>query len=543
MYQAAFMLGLATVASALLGLFRDRFLAARFAAADLDIYFAAFRVPDFLYAVSLFLVASTAIIPIFLEKLDKEGPEGARRLMSSLLSLFLVVMTVILGVAYMAMPALAPYLLPGFDTVSLQRVVDLARILLLSPLLLGLSNLTSGSIQAFRRFYIYALSPLFYNAGIIIGIFYFAPRYGLAGVGWGVVLGAFMHFAIQVPSLVRLHSLPLPTLRIAPEVQRVFMLSFPRTLGLAAGQLVSIAITAIASTVGIGAIAVYSLAYNLQSIPLSVIGLSYSVAAFPTMAQMILNKERKVFFEHLASGARHIMFWTLPLAVLFIVLRAQIVRSILGAGVFGWVDTRLTAASLALFALSIVAQSLVALFVRAFHAMGRSFMPLAINCICMAITVGLAVLFMQLLQSSAETAHIFERWLRVEGVPNIPVLGLPLAFSVGSLLNALILGFGLGMIDGEFRKHKIMRSFWEVLFASLLLGVVAYSSLNVLALVLDLKTFWGIFLQGAGAAILGLAAATLFLKLRGNQEFLEVYEAARKRFWKEEVIAPEPERL
>lgn len=537
------MLGLATVASAFLGLFRDRFLAARFAAADLDIYFAAFRVPDFLYAVSLFLVASTAIIPIFLEKLDKEGPEGSRRLMSSLLSLFLIIMIAILGAAYMIMPVLAPYLLPGFGSESIQQVVDLARILLLSPLLLGLSNLTSGSIQAFRRFYIYALSPLFYNLGIIIGIFYFAPRFGLMGIGWGVVLGAFLHFAIQVPSLIKLHSLPLPTLRIAPEVQRVFMLSFPRTLGLAAGQLVSIAMTAIASTVGVGAIAVYSLAYNLQSIPLSVIGLSYSVAAFPTMAQMILNKERKVFFEHLASGARHIIFWTLPLAVLFIVLRAQIVRSILGAGVFGWVDTRLTAASLGLFALSIVAQSLVALFVRAFHAMGRSYMPLAINAVCMAITVGLAVLFMQLLESSAETARIFERWLRVEGVPNISVLGLPLAFSVGSLLNALILGFGLGMVDGEFRKQKIMQSFWEVLSASLLLGVVAYSSLNLLARVLDLKTFWGIFLQGAGAAILGLAAAILLLKLRRNQEFVEVYEAARKRFWKEEVIAPEPERL
>lgn len=542
-HQAAFLLGLATIASALLGLLRNRFLTSRFVAADLDIYLAAFRVPDFLYALSLFLVASTAIIPIFLEKLDKEGSDEGTYLMSSLFTLLLFILIPVLGVAYMIMPFLARNLLPGFGAEPVQRVVDLSRILLLSPLLLGLSNLTSSTIQAYRRFYIYALSPLFYNLGIIMGIFYLAPRFGLAGVGWGVVLGALMHFLIQVPSLVRLGSLPSLTMRISPDVRRVLLLSFPRAFGLAAGQLTYIAITAIASTIGVGAITVYSLSHDMQSIPLSVIGLSYSIAAFPMMAQMMLNKERKIFFEHLASGIRHIIFWTLPVAILFIVLRAQIIRSIYGAGVFGWVDTRLTAASLALFALSIVAQSLVALFVRAFHAMGKTKMPLIINIICMLATIGLAFLFVQLLKSSPETALVFGRILRVEDVPNMAVLGLPLAFSVGSLLNALVLGVGLGMVDGEFRKQNIMRSFWEVLTASVSMGVVTYASLNLFARFFDLERFWGIFLQGFCAGIVGIIVAFLFLKFRRNQEFLEVYEAARRRFWKEEVVAPEPERL
>lgn len=543
-HQAAFLLASATIASSVLALVRDRLLAARFGAGEaLDIYYSAFRIPDILYAMSLFFVASTAVIPLFLEKASREDEAGARRLMSSLFTVFIVLMGIIVLAAYILLPVFVPLLVPGFDASATEQSMALSRVLLLSPLLLGISNLFASVLQTFRRFFFYAMSPLFYNLGIIIGILFFLPRFGLVGLAWGVVLGALLHMAVQIPSLVALEYLPHISFSTPRDVVRVFRQSFPRTLGLTATQLTFAAVTAIASTLGAGSIAVFNLSYNLQSIPLSVIGLSYSVAAFPAMADLVVRKERKVFYEHLASAARHILFWTIPFSVLFVVLRAQIVRTVLGAGAFGWVDTRLTAASLALFAVSIAAQSLAALFVRALYAVGRTGLPVVMNMCSAGVTIVLASLFVYALTVSSESARMMAVLLRVEDVPHVALLGLPLAFALGSILNAILLGFGFHWVEGEFREQKLFVSLGEILVSSTLVGVVSYGALHVLARMFDLNTFAGIFLQGAIAGVAGIAAGAAVLAYRRNAEFVQVWQAFHRRFWRRDVAAPEPERL
>lgn len=543
-HQAAFLLATATIASSLLGLVRDRLLAARFGAGEaLDVYYSAFRIPDILYAFSLFFVASTAVIPLFLEKADSENQRGGQRLLSSLVTVFLLLMGAIALGTYLLLPTVMPFLVPGFNESATQQSIQLARVLLLSPLLLGISNLFASVLQTFRRFFFYALSPLFYNAGIIVGILFFLPRFGFIGLAWGVVLGAVLHVLVQVPSLRALGYLPRISFNISSDVLRVFRMSFPRTLGLTATQFTFAAVTAIASTLGAGSIAVFNLSYNLQAIPLSVIGLSYSVAAFPAMADLIVRKERKVFFEHLASAARHILFWTIPFAVLFVVLRAQIVRTVLGAGAFGWVDTRLTAASLALFAMSIAAQSLSALFVRALYAVGRTRMPAVINVFSAAATIFLAVFAVRILTISPESARMLAVLLRVEDVPHSALLGLPLAFTLGSILNVILLGLGFHWVEGEFREQKLFVSLGEIIVSSALMGVVTYTTLNVLAPVLDLETFVGIFSQGAIAGVAGITVGAIVLAYRGNAEFVQVRQVFHRRFWKRDVAASEPERL
>lgn len=543
-HQAAFLLASTTIASSILALVRDRLLATRFGAGEaLDIYYSAFRIPDILYAISLFFVASTAVIPLFLEKVDKEDQDGVLRLMSSLFTIFVLLMGAIVLGTYLLLPVLMPLLVPGFETSASNQSIMLSRVLLLSPLLLGISNLFASVLQTFRRFFFYAMSPLFYNLGIIGGIIFFLPRFGLVGLAWGVVLGALLHMLVQVPSLMALGYLPRISFGLSRDVARVFRQSFPRTLGLTATQLAFAAVTAIASTLGAGSIAVFNLSYNLQSIPLSVIGLSYSVAAFPAMADLIVRKERKVFFKHLASAARHILFWTIPFSVLFVVLRAQIVRTVLGAGAFSWVDTRLTAASLALFAISISAQSLAALFTRALYAVGRTGMPVLVNMCSAGATIILASVLVHVLSVSSESARIIGILLRVEGVPHVALLGLPLAFALGSILNAVLLGLGFHRVEGEFREQRLFVSLGEILVSSALMGVVSYGILNILAHVFDIDTFIGIFLQGAVAGVAGIVAGAAVLAYRGNSEFVQVWQAFHRRFWKRDVMASEPEHL
>ena len=131
----------------------------------------------------------------------------------------------------------------------------------------------------------------------------------------------------------------------------------------------------------------------MQSVPLAIVGASYSLAAFPTLAGLWTKGDTRTFVSTLSTAMRHIFFWSVPALVLFVVLRAQIVRTVLGSGAFDWSDTRLTAASLALFAVSVVAQSAILLLTRAYYAAGKTRAPLFIAFGGALITVCSAFLF------------------------------------------------------------------------------------------------------------------------------------------------------
>jgi len=241
---------------------------------------------------------------------------------------------------------------------------------------------------------VYASAPVLYNVGIIAGIVFLMPRFGIEGVAYGVIIGALLHLLIQVPVVIKHGLFPRFLLKLDwMEIKDVVLLSLPRTITLSATHLTLIVLVAIASLMDEGSIAIFNFSFNLQSVPLAIIGVSYSVAAFPTLARFFSNGQREKFAEHIIAATRHIIFWSTPAIVLFIVLRAQIVRTILGSGEFDWSDTRLTAAALAVFVVSILAQALQLLFVRAYYAAGRTMVPLVVNIGSATIIIVLAFVF------------------------------------------------------------------------------------------------------------------------------------------------------
>src|SRR3989344_6912028 len=172
-HHAAFLLGFFGILADILGLFRDRLLAGAFGASrELDIYYAAFRVPDFLYTLLLLFTASTAIIPIFLKNFQ-ENKEKAAKLLGSIIIYFSLTLLVLSAAAFFFMPELVKFSLPGFSAEDVRRTALLSRILLLSPIFLGFSNIFSSVTQAFRSLFVYGLAPLFYTVGIILGCFVF----------------------------------------------------------------------------------------------------------------------------------------------------------------------------------------------------------------------------------------------------------------------------------------------------------------------------------------------------------------------------------
>jgi len=540
LHEAALLLGLSAFGSQILALLRDRLLAATFGSGTaLDVYYAAFKIPDFLFASIASFVSVTVLIPFIIERLGENRTSEARAFMNSIFTAFLAVMVVVCGITWWLIPALAPLVVPGFTPEAQADFIMLSRILLLSPLLLGLSNLLGSVTQAFRKFFVFALTPIVYNVGIIIGIVVLYPLYGLPGLVYGVVLGALLHVGIQLPILVRLGFFPRFTRNIDGEVlTRVVFTSLPRTLALATDKISLVVLGSLGSLMATGSITIFNLALNLQSVPLAVVGVSYSIAAFPALAQIFKKGDMIEFREKVETALRHIIFWSLPATVLFVVLRAQIIRVLYGAGRFTWDDTRLTAAALALFALSVVAQSLILLFVRAFYAAGRTMRPLVINVGTSILTIIMAFLLIEWFDGSLLFREFLGKTLRVSDVANTRVLTLPLAYSLGYIINAILLWYYFMKDFGTF-SSPVLRSFVEVLSASVVGGSATYLALNALQGFLTLQTTFGVFSQGLLSGIIGGLVIMGILHTFGNKELMAVTATLHQKFWKSKTVVSE----
>lgn len=573
-HQAAFLLGAFTLMSQLLALVRDRMLANFFGAGQtLDLYYTAFRIPDLLFASVASLVSISVLIPFFSGMFGNDAEnnkENTRKLLDSIFTGFIAIMVGASLITFFLMPYLVRFFFGNLGgEEAMVELTFLSRLLLLQPICLGISNVFGVVTQISKRFFLYALSPVLYNLSIIFGLVFLYPIYGIRGVVGGVVIGGVMHFAIQIPFVLKQGLLPRFTLRFnVKTIVDVIKISIPRTITLSGNMLELIVITSFASWLVAGSVSVLNLALNLQSVPFAIVGVSYALAAFPTLSACFAKGEREKFMQHIVTAVRHVIFWSIPIAALFIVLRAQIVRTILGSGSFNWDHTRLTAACLALFVVSLVAQGLELLFIRAYYAAGRTAKPLALNIISSVFTIGFPFLLLMAFNANSVFRFFIESLFKVEGIEGAAVLMLPLGYSIGTLLNALAFwimfeyDFGKawmkgttkdgveGGTEGAFAQSdrfaftpKVLPTLLVSIEAAVAGGFVAYIGLNIFDTVFDLSTLLGIFLQGFAAGIMGIAGSVVVFLLLGNKEIGEIYGALRQKVWKGKIIVSEPDKI
>jgi len=537
LHEAAYLLGSFALASQVLALIRDRLFASTFGASRvLDLYYASFRIPDLIFVSIASMVSVSVLVPFFIEKLKESESEG-KRFIDSSFSVFFAAIVAVSVATYFAIPFLVPYLFPGFGEGPMrEHLITLSRVMLLSPIFLGISNFLASITQIYNRFFIYALSPLLYNFGIIFGVVALYPAFGIAGLGWGVVLGAALHCLIQVPFIRQKQLFPVFRLPLQFKlVRNLVFTSFPRTLALSASQISTFFLVALASVMGAGSIAVFSFSWNLQSVPLSIVGASYASAVFPALSRFIAKGMRDKFLADMVMSVRHIIFWSLPIAALFVVLRAQIVRTVLGAGNFGWSETRLTAACLAIFILSVVPQSLILIFVRGYYAMGKTAKPLVINVVSSAVVVFLGYVFLRWFNEEAMFKAFLESLFRVENLFGSVVLVLPLAFTAGITLNVI---WHWWSFQREFKDFSglVSRTLFASISSAVIMGYVGHLFLDVFDNVFNINTLIGIFLQGFCSGIVGIAAGILVLIVLKNQEIKDVWKTFHHRIWKAKVL-------
>ena len=484
---AAGLVAVFSLASRFLGIIRDRILAGEFGAgATLDIYYAAFRVPDLIFNLVVLGALSAGFIPVFTSLLkNKEDSQAAWTLANNVLNYLLLGVGLLSLVGIIAAPALVRLIAPGFSSADQSLVVSLSRIMFLSPLFLGISGVFGGVLQSFKRFLVYSLAPIFYNLGIIIGALYFVDLWGVSGLAWGVVLGAILHMAVQIPTIYQLGFRYHWWIKTADQnTKKIGRLMIPRTLSLAVAQINLVVITAIASGLESGSLAVFNFANNLQSFPVGIFGISFAIAAFPALSAAAFDRE--ALQANFSRTLRQIFFFIIPATVFIIALRAQIIRVVLGTGNFSWQDTILTMNTLGFFALSLFAQAALPLLNRMFYARHNSATPLYIGLVAVLANIVLALVL----------------------APKLGVGGLALAFSLASILNFLLLWVWLSFSLGSLDIGNILNSVLKFTAAAILAGSVIQLVKLAVWPFIDMSRFSGVFIQ-LGASL--LAGSLIYL--------------------------------
>ncbi len=520
--EAAFWLSLFSLFSQILALLRDRLLAHTFGVGkSLDIYYASFKIPDLIFVTIASIVSISALVPIFAKK-EEEGEKFLKEATNSIFTVFSFSIIFFCAVSFFLMPYITKF---SFSDLGLESVGDisfLSRILLLSPLLLGFSNFFGSIVQYEKRFILYSISPLLYNLGIILGIHFLSERVGIISAVVGVIFGAFLHLSLQAIYIFASPRKPKLTLNINwRDVKEIAMLSVPRTLAVSIVSFVGFFFAVLASKMAEGSIAIFNFSWNLQSAPISLIGVSFSLAAFPSLSVSAAKNKMDEVVGRISSGLRQIIFWSVPLTALIIILRAHIVRLVLGSGVFDWQSTRLVAATLALFVFSLVFQNILLFLSRSHYALGRTRWPLFANIFSGAFSVFLGLIFLNYFSYFEPIFYFISEILKIEDLSSM-VIVLPVAFSMGAILGCLLifLGFGRKMYTDIWRGFS--GHLFKIFVSSSLLFFSSYYVLQLSDHIFNLNTFVGVFMHAALAGVVGIAVWAFSLYKWGDRDIVNI---------------------
>lgn len=489
--SAALVLALMVLLSRVLGLIRDRLLSTYFSPETLGVYFAAFRIPNVIFELLVMGALTAAFIPVYTKYLADGKDKEAERLATVLINLSIIILAAVSVPLFILTPFISKLLAPGFSDAQIIEMSMYTRFILVfqvAPLLIG--NVLTGILQSHSLFLIPAAAPVLYNVGIIIGTVLLSPAWGLWGPVAGVAIGAFLFAVIQVPLVLKVgyrHSLAVDPK--APGVKDVGKLMGPRTLGLAVAQIDITIDLILASLLGARMVTIFNFAQHLQQLPVGLFGTTIAQAALPSLSQYVAKSKHNEFIRTIQSAMHQILFWVLPSAVLFAVLRIPVVRLVFGASQFDWSATVDTGMTLSAFSLSLFAQALIHILARGFYALYDSKTPVLVGIVSVLINSVLSTLFILVFR--------------------LPVWALGLSTSIASILNAAALLYLLDRrIRGVISRELIIPAI-KMGIAALVTGASLYVPLKLLdQLVFDTtRTFGLILLTGISA---GLGIITYF---------------------------------
>lgn len=397
MARAAGTVMVAFILSRVLGLAREMVIARQFGTSlELAAYLAAFRVPDFIFYLIAGGALGSAFIPTFTQYLTVENEGQAWELASAVFNLLALALTVVAIVAAMLAPLLARLIVPGFDPATQALTAQLMRVMLLAPVLFGISGLAMGVLHSHQHFVAPALAPAFYNLSIIVMALVWGPRMGVRALAAGVVVGALLHLLIQVPMLARVGARYTPVLGINhPGVREVGRLMGPRILGLAAVQINFVVNTILASGLGAEALPALNYAWLLMMLPQGVFAMALATVAFPTFSELVARDDTVGLRHTLSTYLRMVLYLTVPASVGLLLLRTPVIEVLLQRGAFTDASTEAVAFALQFYALGLFAHATVEIVARAFYALHDTRTPVVIGLLAMIVNIVLSLILIR----------------------------------------------------------------------------------------------------------------------------------------------------
>ena len=497
----------------ILGMFFLTLVAREFGAStETDLFYLASVLPETITNIILLGVISGSIIPIFINIKEKEGEDNFWNSFNSTLNISMLFFGLLALVAAIFSRQLIPLAVQltqntqNLTDMQINEVVWMMRIMLFPQIILGLRAFFSTWLNIYHRFIIPQLAPLFYNIGKLIGIILFVPLMNgsIWGLVWGSIVGAILHLLIQIP-LLRHRDFNLKVMFIDfydKNLKRVFKLGLPRVISLSMEQVAVIVDSLIALGLTAGSLTAYQLAVRLISLPMGLFGGNFAIASYPTFAKLHANNERVKFSELFFKILNQIIYLTLPVAVIFVVMRVPIVRLIYGifGGNFTWEDTLLVAGIVLFFSWGLIFEGLRTAMFRVYFAIHNSIIPLFSSMFVVVGGIITGILFSNYFshfdQISLAHLEFNPQYFLSKGTGQAGAAGLALSSSLIFTLEFLFLFFVLYKKKVIMNVRKFVKSLMLKIIAATIMFVACFLMAKLWEEILNTtRTFQLIFLS------------------------------------------------
>lgn len=514
---AAVLLAGSTLLSSLLGIFRDRLLNSTYLdtyPTGIDAYTVAFVIPDFMFIMLVSGALSVTFIPVFNQRLHKGNKKSAWELSTSMIN-FMAIATLITSVLIMvfAEPLVRYVVGPGLDEASRALAVSMMRVIAINPFLFAIAAVVASMQQAVGRFTFYALAPTIYNIGIIIGTVFFVQGItifgwqvfegGIMGVALGVVLGAVLQLIVSSIGLLGLgFDYRFKIYWKNRGFRKVLSLLPARSADQGMDYLVSIVETNLASRMAAGTVRIYQQASTLHLMPINLIGVAISTAAFPSLTERLSEGRTDLFKSELRRTIRVIAWLALPVSAIAFFARGYIVNFIKNGG------DQLMASLLGALVVAILFRSIYHIAARAFYAQQDTKTPLYISIFAIGLNIFLAIWFTMSLGWGP--------------------YGLAWAQSIVAFIEVVILFVVLAIrVPGLFNA-SFFHGIGRMLSATGFMSIVTYITVQLFQLQGDDNSFWATFPKFAIIVTISGIAYVLFCRLMKLEEVVPVIARARK---------------
>ncbi len=475
----------ATLASAILGLIRTRLLISFFYAdpAVVDVFWAAFRLPDMIFQIIIVGALSSAFIPVFSRYLKNQ--EESNLIASSMINAVMLIMMGLTVIVIIFAYPLSRLIAGGFNETQLQLMANLTRIMAGAQLFFGFSSFLTGVIQSHKRFLVPALSPVLYNLGIIIGILVFGKTLGIYGAAIGVVIGACLHLLAQLPLASKLgFRYRLTWDGNHGAVKEMSRLMLPRVLTLSLVQIEATVILTFSSWLTVGTVTIISIAQQLANLPVRLIGIPIGQASLPFFTKVTSKNDLLTLATMVNNTILEMLYLALPASVIVLILRIPLVRLAYGADSFPWAETVLTGKLVAILAVSIAARSLTHVLVRVFYSLHNTTTPFFTNLISTIINIGLSYYFLFVLKSG--------------------VIGMAFAITLASIIETIILTYLLYSL-ANFATTHLLFPILKMLAITLVTSIALWAPLRILdTLIFDTTRTIPLILLTLTVSIIGM---------------------------------------